>query len=188
MIRYNAALITTVAFKGTSRDKIYQKLVLESLADWRWTRKLFFHKIILGLLPSYLKDYLIPCDNLRTYLTRFSTQKGIKTFLARTKTFELSFFLHCAEAWGNPGEELRNNDSINTLKSCILNFFRPRENWVFEVHHINGVKLLTRLRLDFSHLNEHKFRHSFNDIINLMCSCGEKNLKQLSTTSCISTF
>ena len=65
MVQYNAALIITGAFKGTSRDKIYQELGLESLADRRWTRKLiFFHKIILGLLPSNLKDYLIPCDNL----------------------------------------------------------------------------------------------------------------------------
>ena len=68
MVQCNAALITTGAFKGTSRDKIYQELGLESLADRGWTRKLFFHKIILGLLSSYLKNYLIPCDNLRTYL------------------------------------------------------------------------------------------------------------------------
>ena len=26
----------------------------------------FFHRIILGLLSCYLKDYQIPCDNLRT--------------------------------------------------------------------------------------------------------------------------
>ena len=30
---------------------------------------------------------------------------------------------------------------------------------------------LTRLRLKFSHLNEHKFRHGFNDTINPMCAC-----------------
>ena len=64
MVQYNAALIITGAFKGTSRDKICQELGLKSLADRRWTRKLiFFHKIILGLLPSYPKDYLIPRDN-----------------------------------------------------------------------------------------------------------------------------
>ena len=134
----------------------------------------FFHKIIVGLLPSYLKDYLIPCDNLRTYLTRSSTQKRIKTFPPRTKTFESSFFPHCAEAWGNLSVELRNVSLINTFKSCIRSFVRPRENSVFEVHDINGVKLLTRLRLDFNHLNEHKFRHNFNDIINPMCSCGKE--------------
>ena len=134
----------------------------------------FFHKIILGLLPSYLKDYLIPCDNLRTYLTRSSTQKRIKTFPARTKTFESSFFPHCAEVWGNLSEELRNVNSINKFKTSILNFVRPRENSVFEVHDIKGVKLLTRLRLDSSHLNEHKFGHNFNDIINPLCSCGKE--------------
>ena len=42
MVRYNAVLITTGAFKGTLRDKIYQEIGLESLADRRWTRKLFF--------------------------------------------------------------------------------------------------------------------------------------------------
>ena len=127
------------------------------MADQRWTRKLIFLKIILGLLPSYIKDYPIPCDSLRTYFTRSSTQKIIKTFSARTKIFESSFFPHCAEAWGNLSEELRNINSINMFKTCILNFVRLRENSVFEVHDINGLKLLTRLRLDFSNLNEHKF-------------------------------
>ena len=27
-------------------------------------------------------------------------------------------------------------------------------------------------KLKFSHLNEHKFRHGFNDTINPMCACG----------------
>ena len=134
----------------------------------------FFHKIILGLPPSYLKDYLTPCDNLRTYLTRSSTEKRIKTFPVRTKIFESSFFPHCAEAWGNLREERRNINSINTFKTSILNFVTPRENSVFQVHDINDVKLLTRLKLDFSHLNEHKFRNTFHDTINPMCSCGKE--------------
>ena len=107
-------------------------------------------------------------------LTRFSTQKRIKTFPARTKTFESSFFPHCTEAWGNLSEELRNLNSINTFKTSILNFVRQRENSVFEIHDNKGVKLLTCLRLDFSHLNEHKFRHNFNDIINPKCFCGKE--------------
>ena len=32
-----------------------------------------------------------------------------------------------------------------------------------------GVKLLTRFRLKFSHLNEHKLRHGFGDTINDVC-------------------
>ena len=38
MFPYNAALIITGAFKGSSRDKIYQEFGLESLADQRWSR------------------------------------------------------------------------------------------------------------------------------------------------------
>ena len=30
---------------------------------------------------------------------------------------------------------------------------------------------LNRLRVDFSHLNEHKRRHNFEDTLNSLCSC-----------------
>ena len=69
--QYNVALIITGAIKGICRDKIYQELGLESLADRKWRRKLiFFHKIMLGLQPSYLQSHLTPYDNERPYLTR----------------------------------------------------------------------------------------------------------------------
>ena len=35
-----------------------------------------------------------------------------------------------------------------------------------------GLKLPTRLRLKFSHVNEQKFWHNSEDPINLMCSCS----------------
>ena len=34
------------------------------------------------------------------------------------------------------------------------------------------MKLLTRLRIGFSHLKEHKFKHSFQDSVDPLCSCG----------------
>ena len=78
-VQYNAELITTSAIKGTCRDKIYQELGLESLADRRRSRKpIFFHKIILVLQPSYLQNYLISYDNERPYLTRYETQNLIE--------------------------------------------------------------------------------------------------------------
>ena len=42
MVQYKAALVITGAIKGTSRDRLYQELGLESLADRRWSRRLFF--------------------------------------------------------------------------------------------------------------------------------------------------
>ena len=32
--------------------------------------------------------------------------------------------------------------------------------------------MLTRLRLDFSHFRVYKFRHSFEDTLNPLCSCS----------------
>ena len=42
MVQYNAAIMISGAFKGTSHDKIYQELGLEPLADQGSTRKQFF--------------------------------------------------------------------------------------------------------------------------------------------------
>ena len=47
-----------------------------------------------------------------------------------------------------------------------------KENSVFSVYDPYGVKLLTRLRLQFSHLKEHKFRHGFGDTVSPMCGCN----------------
>ena len=89
--------------------------------------------------PSYLQNYLTPYDNERPYLTRYVTQKSIKTFRGRNKAFESFSFPYCAKEWGNLSDELRNIDSIKTFKLSTLNFVRPRENSVFAVHEINGL-------------------------------------------------
>ena len=34
-----------------------------------------------------------------------------------------------------------------------------------------GIKYLTRLRLGLSHINDHKFRHNFQDRLNSLCPC-----------------
>ena len=47
-----------------------------------------------------------------------------------------------------------------------------KENSIFSVYDPYGLKLLTRLRLQFSHLKEHKFRHGFGDTFSPMCGCN----------------
>ena len=69
-------------------------------------------------------------------------------------------------------DEIRSIESSNQFKKTILDFIRPKENSIYAIHDISGLKLLTRLRLNFSNLNELKFRHNFKDTINPMCSCG----------------
>ena len=95
MVQYNAALVLTGAFKVTSRDRIYRELGLKSLAERRWSRKIFlFQKIINGILPVYLQSYISYCDE-GVYRTRSANQKNLRQFSASTKIFESSFFLYC---------------------------------------------------------------------------------------------
>ena len=58
------------------------------------------------------------------------------------------------------------------FKKSLLQFIRPSGSQVYNIHDSIGLKYLTRLRLEFSHLREHKFRHNFQDTLNPLCSCN----------------
>ena len=80
MTQYRVALFITREIKGTSRDRLYQEIGLKSLADRRWSRKIFFfHKIVIGLFPSYLQSYLNHYND-GEYQTRLACQSKINTF------------------------------------------------------------------------------------------------------------
>ena len=58
-IQYNAAIAITGCIRGTSREKLYCQLGLESLADRRFCRRLcVFYNLINGTSPSYLLQCL----------------------------------------------------------------------------------------------------------------------------------
>ena len=54
----------------------------------------------------------------------------------------------------------------------IFNFIRPRASKVYNINDSIGIKLITRLRLDFSHLREHKFKQNFSCTLHPLCSCS----------------
>ena len=54
----------------------------------------------------------------------------------------------------------------------VLKFVRPTPNSVLKCEDHRGIKLITRLRVGLSHLCEHKLKHSFQDTLNPICSCG----------------
>ena len=64
---------------------------------------------------------------------------------------------------------------------------RKKENSRFSIYGQLGVKVLTRIRLQFSYLNEHKFRHRFGDTINAMCARGSE-VETTEHFSCVAIF
>ena len=93
-----------------------------------------------------------------------------------------SFFPSAVIEWNN-FERLtkisENQKVLISFKKSILKFIRPSQNRVYNCHNPKGIKLLTRFRVSLSHLREHKFKHSFQDTLNLTYNCG----KNIETTS-----
>ena len=68
-------------------------------------------------------------------------------------------------------ENARNSATIAEFKGKLLTLIRLLKNSLFGLFDIEGVKHLTMLRLEFSTLNEHKFRHDFQ-CTSPMCACN----------------
>ena len=126
-----------------------------------------------GLLPGYLYSYLDFPSQIN-YALRSVSASVIKPSLSRTKSFKSTFFPYCINEWNNLTVEIRNSKSVGAFKKLSKCEKKKKENSIFSIYDPLGVKLLTRLRLQFSHLNEHKFIHGFGDTINVMCPYGSE--------------
>ena len=62
--------------------------------------------------------------------------------------------------------------TLLTFRNALIKIGRPIPKPIYNVHNPVGLKLLTRLRLGLSHLNQHKFNHNFQDCLNPLCSCS----------------
>ena len=167
-IQYNAALAITGAIKGTSRQRLYNELGFESLKDRRWYHRLvLFFNIVQGNSPNYLRSYLPD-----VHTSRNTTRTHLfKRFKPSTDYFENSFFPYCTNEWNKLEKEVRQLSTISLFKKSLIKVKRPKRSPVYKILDAQGLKLLTRLRVNMSHLREHKFNHNFQDTINPLCSC-----------------
>ena len=119
--------------------------------------------------PHYLTN-LIPKSH-QSFRTRTNS---IPTFYCRTDCYKNSFFPSALSDWFQLDVAIRNSESIAIFKSRLLSFIHPIQSDVYNIFDPTGLKFLTRLCLDFSHLNEHRFRHNFQDCLYPLCSCSLK--------------
>ena len=129
--------------------------------------------IVNGLAPKYFANYLNISDN-QVYKTRASERNNIKRFGTRTKNFKQRSFPFCVNKWCKLDISLRKAKNVKHFKSMLKDFFNLKQKSLFAIHDPPGVKLLSRLKLKFSHLNEHKFRHNFKDALSPICDCGSE--------------
>ena len=156
------------AIKETSRWKLYKELGLETPKSRRTFRCLCsFHKIISTGLPTYLSS-LIPTTT-QGYGIR--TSGNIPTYYGRTDTSKYFFFPCTIVTSSRIYPDLR-NASLTVFKKYLWKEIRSVPHSVYNICNPNGLKLLTRLRLVLSHLNEYRFNHNFEGCINPSCTCS----------------
>ena len=126
----------------------------------------FLHKVLKSESQSYLFN-TIPNSNNGQHQTRHSG--NIPSFMI---ILRILFFPSAITEWNKLDCYFRNADSFKVFKKHLLSFIRPMRNSICNIHNPLGVKFLTRLRIGFSHLKEHKFKHNLQDLIDPMRSCS----------------
>ena len=91
---------------------------------------------------------------------------------SKSEYFKNSFIPNVIYEWNKLDPHIRSSASYNLFRNTLLQFIMPAQKKTLNINDSVGVKLLTRLRLGFSHLREHKFRHGFRDILNPLCPHG----------------
>ena len=150
-VQYNAALAITGAIRGTSKDKLYKELGFEYMSSRRWLKRLcLFHKIYHNKSPEYLYRLIPQPHNL----FNLRNQHLIPQIFGRTNLYSDSFFPTVIKEFNNLDYQITHQLSFQSFRRVLSKTIRSVPNSLFDTCDTHGIKLLTRLRVELSHLKE----------------------------------
>ena len=131
---------------------------MRKFLQWRWCRKLCaINKLLSTQCPKYLFDIRPSSESF------YDTPKKQRPFFScRTDCFKYSFFPNFLSEWSQLGPEIQTRSLLQLSKtnfSLLQDLAKDLYSMLMTLKVLN-----TWLRLRFSHLNEHKFRHDFLNI------------------------
>ena len=91
-----------------------------------------------------------------------------------TQGYRDSYYPYCLREWNKLDPSVRSIDSPSKFKAELIKRLKPPKRSVFKISDIVGVRLLPRLRLGFSHLQEHKFCYKFSNSSRCICGDGDE--------------
>ena len=155
-IQRHAALICTGAYRHTENQSLLQELGWETIASRRKKHKLFqYYKIKHRIYPDYLFRLLhTPTTIYNLRVTHDHIPRG-----ARLTSSQNSFFPSTTQAWNDLPDSLKSAASLNEFKRLLPN---PNHINIY-YRQCNGIRgsWLTRLRLNLSALNQHRYNYHF---------------------------
>ena len=135
-----------------------------NLRSW-FIRLCYMFKITKNQTPEYLSNLFQSISEIP--LKKFLYSKLQLSYRIPSSLLSLPYL-----SWFHLELSIGNSANINAFKQKLLPFICPLENSIFNVFDQEGLKLLTRLRLGFSHLNEHRFGHNFRECLEPLCTCS----------------
>ena len=169
--QYLAALAVTGIWRGKNRQRLCNELGWESLYHRQWYRRLcHFFSLVKSKSPEYLYSELLQERQLRYSLRN---PMSFEQPVTRTARFASTYVYNALFEWNLLDDETRNYKSLPQVTDKLLKI-RPLGNSTYKLWDISGVKLLTKLHVQFSALNDHCFIHAFN-CLGPVCPCGKDN-------------
>ena len=166
--QYSAELAISGTWRETNTGKIYEELGWEILYYRRWySCPCQFYKLQSDQRPLYLYNEIL---QERTFSHNLGRPKVFESSAKSTNRFTHTYFQNCVREWDKVDQSIRNCPTTFAFELQLVHLVRPTKKFIFRVHDIEGVRLLTRLRVQFSDLREHRFRHRFH-CSNPMCLC-----------------
>ena len=105
-----------------------------------------------------------------TTIEKFSQHvNSFNLVYCESEYFKNSFIPNVIYEWNKLDPDNRSSASYNLFRNTLLKFIRLVQKKTFNINDSVGVKLLKKLRLGFSHLRKHKFKHGFRDILKPFC-------------------
>ena len=174
-LQYRAAKLVTGALHFTSREKLNVELGWESIKKrTNFLGLSLFHKIHLHETRPLVRKCLTKLDFEKKYVMR--SKGGYLPYPNYGSKYLNSFFPYMSKLW--------NNLDISTQSMNLLDFksrlkidMKPTKVKHFSKGSKMGNSLLTRIRLDRSYLNLHKFSIGQSETPECMCHAKQESSK-----------
>ena len=168
-VQYNAVLAIIGAIQSIFKERCIKNQVSKTLKSRRWFKKLCcFYKNKSNGIPLYSAELILS----ESHLHNTQNVRNITTDSFKTDALKYPFFRWTINEWKKLNFNIRTS-SLNVFRANLINvILRPIPNSIFGIFNPPRLKLITRLWLGLSHLNEHRFIHSFNSCINPLCTCS----------------
>ena len=80
----------------------------------------------------------------------------------RTVRYSNSFFPFCISEWEKLADDIKTLPTLAQFKKNLLLFIRPTKRLSFGIGDIEGMKMITKLRVEFSDLRSHRYHHNLD--------------------------